>query len=71
MQDKILSEIKQIRIVLSELVGTSDSPVKQKFSKEALANAAKEFRNLSCPTWQLDFFWSDKQSDKTCTMVFW
>jgi len=47
MEEKVLSEIKQIRKLLSELIGTSDLPVKQKFSKEAISNAAKEFRKLS------------------------
>jgi hypothetical protein len=47
MEDKILTEIKQIRRLLSELVGTTDLPVKQKFSKEAISKAAKEFRKLS------------------------
>jgi len=47
MEEKILSEIKQIRKLLSELVGTSDLPVKQKFSRDAISKAAKEFRKLS------------------------
>jgi len=47
MEERILSEIKQIRKLLSQLVGTTDLPVKQKFSKEAILKAAKEFRQLS------------------------
>jgi hypothetical protein len=47
MEDKILSELKQIRKLLSELVGTTDLPVNQKFSREAISKAAKEFRKLS------------------------
>ena len=47
MEDMVLSEIKQIRRLLSELVGTTDLPVTQKFSKEAITKAAKEFRKLS------------------------
>ena len=47
MEDKIFTEIKQIRKLLSELVGTTDLPVTQKFSKEAISKAAKEFRKLS------------------------
>jgi hypothetical protein len=47
MEDKIFTEIKQIRKLLSELVGTTDLPVTQKFSKEAITKAAKEFRKLS------------------------
>ena len=47
MEDKILIELKQIRKLLSEVVGTTDLPVTHKFSKEALSKAAKEFRKLS------------------------
>lgn len=47
MEEKVLAEIKQIRKLLSELIGTEDLPVKQKFSKEAISKAAKEFRKLS------------------------
>ena len=47
MEEKILDEIKQIRKLLSEIIGTSDLPAKEKFSKEAIAKAAKEFRKLS------------------------
>jgi Ca2+-binding EF-hand superfamily protein len=47
MEDKILSELKQIRKLLADVVGTTDLPTSQKFSKEAIAKAAKEFKNLS------------------------
>ena len=47
MEDKILKEIKQIRRLLSELVGTSELPASQKFSKEAIAKTAKEFQKMS------------------------
>ena len=47
MDDKILAELKQIRGLLSELMGTSDLPAGKKFSKEAIAKAAKEFQKLS------------------------
>jgi hypothetical protein len=47
MEDKIFTEIKQIRKLLSELVGTTDLPVTQKFSQEAISRAAKEFKKLS------------------------
>lgn len=46
-EEKILAEVKQIKRVLSDLVGTSDKPAKEKFSKEALDKAAKEYRKLS------------------------
>lgn len=47
MEEKILDELKQIRKLLSEIIGTSDLPAKEKFSKEAIAKAAKEYRKLS------------------------
>ena len=47
MEDRIFTELKQIRKLLSEVVGTTDLPAIQKFSKEALSKAAKEFRKLS------------------------
>ena len=47
MEDKILTELKQIRRLLSEIVGTTDLPASQKFSKEAISKAANEFRKLS------------------------
>jgi hypothetical protein len=36
MEDRILNEIKQIRKLLAELVGTSDLPANERFSKEAM-----------------------------------
>ncbi len=47
MEDKMLAEIKQIRRLLSELVGTTDLPSSQKYSKYAISKAAKELRKLS------------------------
>lgn len=47
VDDRVLTEIKQIRRLLSELIGTTDLPASQKFSKEALSEATKEFRKLS------------------------
>ena len=47
MEDKILSELKQIKKLLSEMLGTSDLPVKEKFSKEAITKAAKEFQRMA------------------------
>jgi len=47
MEDKILNELKQIRQLLSELIGTAELPASEKFSKEAIAKAAKEFRKMS------------------------
>jgi hypothetical protein len=47
MEDRIFTELKHIRKLLSEVVGTTDLPATQKFSKESLSKAAKEFRKLS------------------------
>lgn len=47
MEEKIYIELKQIRILLSELVGSSELPANKRFSKEAITKAAKEFRKLS------------------------
>ncbi len=47
MEDRILKEIKLIRQLLSELIGTSELPATQKFSKENIAKAAKEYQKLS------------------------
>ena len=45
--DKIYSELRQIRKLLSELIGTTDKPANEKFSKEAMSKARKQFRKLS------------------------
>lgn len=47
MEEKILDEIRQIRLILSEMLGTSDLPAKDWFSKEAIAKAAKDYQRLS------------------------
>ncbi len=47
MEEKILRELKQIRKLLSELIGTTDLTAGEKFSKEAVAKAAREYRKLS------------------------
>ena len=47
MQKEILSEIKELRALLSTLIGTSDLPQEVRFSKEALYKAAKEFQKIS------------------------
>ncbi|MEX0981368.1 MAG: hypothetical protein WD577_11060 [Bacteroidales bacterium] len=45
-EDMIFAELKQLRKLLSNLIGTQDLPAKEKFSREAISKAAKEFRNL-------------------------
>jgi hypothetical protein len=47
MEKEILSEIKQLKSAISKLIGTSDFPIKEQFSKEALDKAAKQFQKLS------------------------
>jgi hypothetical protein len=47
MEDRVLHEVMKIRSLISQLVGTNDLPVKEKFSKKAIAKAAKEFQKLS------------------------
>lgn len=47
MEDRILKEIKELKSVIAQVIGSSELPAKQKFSKEAIAKAAKEFEKLS------------------------
>ena len=47
MEEKIYGELKQIRRLLSELIGSSDLPASQRFSKEAIAKAKQEFQKLT------------------------
>jgi hypothetical protein len=47
MEEKILKEIKNLKSIIAQVIGSSELPVKQQFSKEAIANAAKEFQKLS------------------------
>ena len=47
MEDRILKEIKELKSVIAQVIGSSELPAKQKFSKEAIAKAAKEFQKLS------------------------
>jgi hypothetical protein len=45
--EKIFSEIKALREVISRVIGTSELPAKERFSLEALEKASKEFKKLS------------------------
>ena len=47
MEQEILSEIKAFKKLLAKVVGTSDLPARQQFSKEVIAKAAKEYEKLS------------------------
>jgi hypothetical protein len=43
----LLAEIRHLKAAISTLIGTSDLQAKERFSKEALVRAAKEFKKLS------------------------
>lgn len=47
MDAQILKEIKEVRQLLSKMIGTTDLPAKQQFSTQALDKAAEEFKTLS------------------------
>lgn len=47
MQKAILTELKELRSVITKLVGSSDLPIEEQFSKAALDKAAKEFLQMS------------------------
>ena len=45
-EDKVFAELKQIKKILSLIIGTSDLPEKEKFSREAISTAAREFQKM-------------------------
>lgn len=47
MSKELLNEIKELRKVIATLIGTSDLPATEQFSKEALDKAAMQFQKLS------------------------
>jgi hypothetical protein len=47
MEKLILKELKELKSAISKLIGTSDLPVKEQFSKDAILKAGKEFQKLS------------------------
>lgn len=47
MEKLILKEFRELKAAISILIGTSNLPVKQRFSNEAIVKAAKEFQKLS------------------------
>lgn len=46
MEEQILSEIKEMRRILAYFMGTSELPLEDQFSIEALDNLAKEMQKL-------------------------
>lgn len=47
MEEKVLKELIGIKKILSELIGTSELSTKERFSKAAITNAAKEYRKMA------------------------
>lgn len=47
MQKELLAEVKELKTLIAKLIGTSDLPTTEQFSKEALDKAAKQFQKLS------------------------
>ena len=45
-EDKILSELKQLKRLFTVMLGTEDQPAKEKFSKAAIIKAASEFKKM-------------------------
>lgn len=45
-EDKILTELKQLRKLFTVLLGTDELPTKEKFSRAAVAKAAKDYRKM-------------------------
>ena len=47
MEKEFLDELRQLRVAISKVVGTSNKPPGQQFSIEALEKTEKEFQKLS------------------------
>jgi hypothetical protein len=45
-EDKILSELKQLKRLFTVMLGTEDQPAKDKFSKAAIIKASSEFKKM-------------------------
>jgi len=45
-EEKILSELRQVKRLLTVLLGTEDLPTKEKFSRAAITKAASEFKKM-------------------------
>lgn len=55
--NEILKEIKELKNAISQIIGSSDLPEEQKFSKDALDRAAKEYKQLGIERgeWVVDY----------------
>jgi hypothetical protein len=47
MQAQVLSELRELKSILAQLVGTADQPAQEQFSKEALTKASKLFVKMA------------------------
>lgn len=47
MEDKIYTELKELRLLLARLIGTADQPVENQFSQEAVEKAAKAYQRMT------------------------
>jgi hypothetical protein len=47
MQSQITTELKELKLLLSKLIGSSDLPSKEQFSPQIIDKAAREFKKLS------------------------
>ena len=45
-EDKILSELKELKRLFTVMLGTEDKPAKEKFSKDAIIKASIEFKKM-------------------------
>lgn len=45
-EDKILSELKQLKTLFAVLLGSDELPAKERFSRESITKAAKEFKKM-------------------------
>jgi len=45
-EDKILTELKQLKKLFTVLLGTEDQPAKEKFSRAAIIKASSEFKKM-------------------------
>src|SRR6185369_8875154 len=47
MEKEILHELRELKNIISQVIGSSDLPKQERFSKEAISKAAKEFQKIS------------------------
>jgi hypothetical protein len=46
MQKQILAELKELKSILARIIGTTDLPISEQFSMEAIDAAAKQFQKM-------------------------